>query len=168
MKTLRVLSLLSLFPIASAVANPSQGQPGKLATTRAELAERLKTQGANASAVAAPEEQQPRWDLSQHAEFITFNGDSTLVPKKAILHLPEKYAGNVVQAAKGKVISWLDFASKYPALVTPIEVTLENASAQTPVDPALIEAVSKSGRIGVAVLSRSPISVATPPPAPGQ
>lgn len=170
MKFLPLASIFAVLPLGmplSVGAAPFQGEAGRPATSREQLVARLKQQQEGV-AIASPEEQQPRWDLAANSEFITFNGDSTLIPKRAIIHLPEASKKNVVQTATGKVLSWLEFSAKYPALVTRVDVTIKHASGQESLDPKVMESFAKDTRIVVAVLSGSPISVATKPAAPQQ
>lgn len=154
---------LALAPVVTFGSEPVEG---RAATSRAQLIDRVKNQ--SAVAVATPEEQRPRWDLAQHSEFITFSGDTTLLPKKAVLQVPDKYREFITPSAKGKVVSWPEFAAKYPAFILSVEVTLDQASGKTALDPKVLENAAKSGRIAVAVLNGQPISTfqATPPAAP--
>lgn len=98
------------------------------------------------------------WDLNENSEFISFNGAGTLIPKHAILHVPEKLRANVTSAMTGKFTPWQEFACRYRAVVTTFDVTLDEASGKTPLKPERVEALRKLDRIAVAVLNGSPIS----------
>lgn len=111
------------------------------------------------------------WDLEKNSEFITFDGVVTLVPKGAIIHVPERYRANVVSELKGNLMLWNEFAARYRAVVAPFEVSLAEASGKEPIKPERLEAAQKTGAILVGTLGNSPISVhkkasATAPVAP--
>ncbi|MCW1884757.1 hypothetical protein OKA04_08455 [Luteolibacter flavescens] len=113
------------------------------------------------------------WDLEKNSEFITFDGMVTLVPKGAIIHVPERYRANVVTELKGNIVLWTEFAARYRAVVAPFEVSLAEASGKEAIKPERLEAAQKSGVILIGTVGGNPISVhkkapaapATPPAA---
>jgi hypothetical protein len=109
------------------------------------------------------------WGLNEYSEFLSFKEHGTLVPKHAIIHVPESLRGCVTTSLHGTFVPWKEFATQYPAIVTTFSVTLEEATGKTPIKPERLELVRKSDRIVVAVLNGSPIScrLPAPPPAPG-
>jgi len=102
-------------------------------------------------------------NLLENSELVTFNGQTTLVPKNAIIKIPEKFAGRINKHIEGaKIVGWLDFLSTNRGWITTIEVTLAQAKGEVPVSPDLMETASKSGNLLVAVLQGGPISVIPP------
>jgi hypothetical protein len=102
------------------------------------------------------------WDLESNSEFIVSEKVVTLVPKGAILYVPDRFRQNIAPNLSGSFLIWNEFLAKYRGLVTSFEVTLDQATGEKPLDAARFEAAKKSGLIIVAVLNRSPISVSQP------
>ncbi|MES2980788.1 MAG: hypothetical protein V4727_00615 [Verrucomicrobiota bacterium] len=102
-------------------------------------------------------------NLLENSELITFNGNTTLVPKKAIVQIPEKYKDRINAHKPGsKILSWMDFYTLNRGWISTVEVTLAQARGEVPVSPELMETLSKKGNLVVAVLKNGPISVHTP------
>ncbi len=99
------------------------------------------------------------WDLMAHSEFIAMEAQVTLVPKGAILHVPERFKANVVSKPEGSILLWHEFLGRYRGMVACFDVTLKEASGETPLDAARFDAAVKSGLIVVAVHNRNPISI---------
>lgn len=105
-------------------------------------------------------------NLLENSDFITFNGNTTLVPKNALVQIPAKYKDRVNNHKPGsKILSWIDFYSLNRGWISTVEVSLAQAKGETPVSPELMESLNKSGNLVVAVLKSGPISV-RPPKAP--
>lgn len=102
-------------------------------------------------------------NLLENSELITFNGETTLVPKNAIIKTPEKFTDRINNHKEGaKIVGWLDFLASNGGWITTIEVTLAQAKGEDPVSPDLMETVSKNGNLLVAVLKGGPISILPP------
>ena len=99
--------------------------------------------------------------------FLTFGGHSVLLPKGAVIHVPDVLARHSVAAIKGELISWQEFLTRYPALVSAVEVTLEEASGEKAFDPERMESAKSGGRILVTVYRRNPVSF-HPAPVPAK
>lgn len=101
--------------------------------------------------------------LLENSEVITFNGQTTLVPKNAILQIPEKYADRINSGKTGvKIVGWLDFFSVNRGWISTVEVTFGQAKGDDPISPALMETLTKNGNVVIAVLKSGPISVLPP------
>lgn len=99
-------------------------------------------------------------NLLENSEFITFNDNTTLVPKNALVLIPEKYKDRINNHKPGsKILSWVDFFKLNRGWISTVEVTLAQAKGETPISPELLETLSKSGNLVVAVLKNGPISV---------
>lgn len=108
----------------------------------------------------APEGAGPQgWDLEKNSEFVVFEGHYTLLPKGAILHVPERFKAQVVAKPQGNFILWQEFITRYRAVVSSFEVSLAEASGEAPIKPERLEAARKTGLIIVGTLNHNPISV---------
>lgn len=108
----------------------------------------------------APEGSGPKgWDLEKNSEFVVFEGNYTIVPKGAILHVPDRYKGQVVAKPQGNFILWQEFIMRYRGLVSSFEVSLEEASGQAVIKAERLDAARKTGLIIVGTLNHNPISV---------
>jgi hypothetical protein len=102
-------------------------------------------------------------NLLENSEFITFNGKTTLVPKHALIQIPEKYKSRINNHKPGsKIVSWADFYTLNRGWISTVEVTLAQARADKPISPELLDTLSKKGNLVVAVLKNGPISVLPP------
>lgn len=101
--------------------------------------------------------------LLENSEIVTFNGQTTLVPKNALVLVPEKLSGRINNHQPGaEIVSWLDFYSKNRGWISTVEVTFAQARGDEPVSPETLEALGKTGNLIVAVLKGGPISVMPP------
>jgi len=119
-----------------------------------------KRQAAEKFGGFAAEETLPKgWDLADHSEFIAFDGNVTLLPKGAIIHVPDRFKANVVAKMEGNLMLWNEFVARYPGLVSRMDVSIEEASGTTPLKPERLQAERVKNLIIVGVLNRNPITV---------
>jgi hypothetical protein len=102
------------------------------------------------------------YDLAEMSDFIAVSGRTVIVPKGAILHVPERLRASVVAAPQGKLLAWQEFLAGNIALVSTLEITLEEASGAEPIAPERLETAIRSDRMIVAVLRGNPTSVHRP------
>lgn len=118
------------------------------------MANLLPSEGEDPSKVNQPE------DIISSSDIISFNGLTTLVPKRAILQLPANFADRVNNHQPGnQIVSWVDFIGRNRGWVTPVEVSREQAEGRKPISPELTEQLAKSRNLIVAVYQTGPISV---------
>jgi hypothetical protein len=99
-------------------------------------------------------------NLLENSDFITFNGNTTLVPKNALIQIPEKYKTRINNHKPGsKILSWTDFYSLNRGWISTVEVSLAQAKAEKPISPELLDTLNKKGNLVVAVLKNGPITV---------
>jgi hypothetical protein len=104
-------------------------------------------------------------NLLENSDVITFNGQTTLVPKNALVLVPEKFSERINNPQPGtQILSWLDFYTLNRGWISTVEVTFAQARGDVPVSPENLEALGKSGNLIVAVLKSGPISVMPPKP----
>lgn len=101
---------------------------------------------------------QPKSLLSR-SDIICFGGRVTLVPKRAILNMPAKYADRLKVDRKAKAQGWLDFYTMNCGWITTIEVTRAQAEGNSDLGEELAERVRKSSNMVVATYKGGPISV---------
>ncbi|RYD34680.1 MAG: hypothetical protein EOP87_08735 [Verrucomicrobiaceae bacterium] len=131
--------------------------PGAVVTTDEELLAARKTQ--KFGGLSPKDQKQETWDLDAHSSYLKYDGSMTLVPKGAVLFVPERFRDAVVTGMSGKFTLWHEFSTRYRGLVTPFEVTLDQASGAKPIEEERLSVARRSGLILVAVLNGNPISV---------
>lgn len=99
------------------------------------------------------------WDLESNSEFIAFGGNVTILPKGAILYVPERFKANVVTKMEGNLMLWPEFVARYPGLVARVDVTMEEVSGQKPFKADRLEAERKRNLILVGTYNQNPITV---------
>ena len=65
--------------------------------------------------------------LLSESDIISFGGLATLVPKRAILQIPESCAGRLKIEAGAKIVSWSDFYAQNRGWITTVEISREQA-----------------------------------------
>jgi hypothetical protein len=88
-------------------------------------------------------------DVLASSQILAANGQWTLVPKNAIVHVPKNLAQFVAEAPTGKMIPWADFLVANRSWLNNLEITMDEASGKTPINPVLVESWPKQGKIVV-------------------
>lgn len=83
----------------------------------------------------------------------------TIVPKGAVIFMPEALKNRVDVKPIGTLLSWNDFLSKNYAWITTNEVTFDQAAGNDPLPAARVAFWAKQDKIVVAVHQNGPISV---------
>ena len=96
------------------------------------------------------------------SDFLSFAGRATLVPKKAILHIPPNMAERVKFQPGSRIQTWSEFYAMNRGWVTTVEVSRVQAEGNQPLAEELVERISKSGSLIVATYQGGPISVLPP------
>jgi hypothetical protein len=99
------------------------------------------------------------YDLVSMSTFISDKDIYTLVPKAAVLHVPEARSASVGDAPGKNFSNWPEFLAARRGWVTSFEVTLAQARGEAPISPEQIEAFKKGSSVVVAVYRGGPISV---------
>ena len=93
---------------------------------------------------------------------LAFNGHWTLVPKRAVIHIPEALQSRIVTKPSGKLLPWTEFLALNRGWLHTQNVAMSDARGETELSPAVCEAYRATGRVVVAVHQRGPISMPTP------
>lgn len=101
---------------------------------------------------------QPR-DLLSQSDIICFGGMATLVPKRAILHIPANLADRLKFKEGSKIQGWADFFSQNGGWITTVEVSRGQAEGNLALADETAKRVQKSASLIVATYLGGPISV---------
>lgn len=101
----------------------------------------------------------PRKDLYASSLILSDGVNHTLLPKRAIVFLPEKYQRRVVEEPVGKLILWPDFQKLNATWIRPLEVTLPAAKGDEPIAEAVRKQFESGFHVIVSVYRKSPISL---------
>lgn len=88
----------------------------------------------------------------------------TLVPKGAVIFLPEAMKRRVDVKPTGNLLVWVDFLAKNQAWITTCDISFDQAAGKKPLQPERVAFWSKQDKIVVAVHQSGPISVRIPEP----
>ena len=109
--------------------------------------------------------------LFDTSDFLCFNGQATLVPKGAVLHVPKSMQDRLHFAEGSSIQTWADFLPLNRAWITTVEVSRVQAEGNALISAETLKSVAKSPQVVIATLQGGPISVLPPKvpvvPAPG-
>lgn len=104
-------------------------------------------------------------NLLESSDVLTFNGQTTLVPKNALVLIPAKLSDRINKHQPGaEIVGWLEFFARNQGWISTVEVTFAQARGDEPVSPETLAQLGKNGNLIVAVLKAGPISVMPPKP----
>jgi len=101
---------------------------------------------------------QPK-DLIATSDFLSFGGMSTLIPKRALLHVPKNYQGRIQFERGSNLVIWPTFYNANRGWIKTMEVTRGQAQGVEPFDEKVAENLAKSSIVVVATYKGGPISV---------
>ena len=108
--------------------------------------------------ISSDEQPLTKTNLPNESKYITNKKVTTIVPKDAILHIPESLKKFVISEPTGDLHMWAKFYGQNRNLVSHFEVTLKQASGLAPIDPNRITVAKKENKIIVAVMRGNPTS----------
>jgi hypothetical protein len=97
--------------------------------------------------------------LISQSEILNDGKHWTLVPKGAVLHVPQARLTNVGTKPVGVLLPWIDFLTKNPAWISTHETSFEQASGEVPLPRAKTDFWEKQDRVIIAVHQGGPVSV---------
>ena len=101
---------------------------------------------------------QPK-DLLSQSDILCFGEMATLVPKRAILHVPAKLAERLKFVPGAKILSWASFHAENRGWITTVEVSRVQAEGNQPLAEDVSERLKNSAHLVVATYQGGPISV---------
>ncbi|WP_035611379.1 hypothetical protein [Haloferula sp. BvORR071] len=140
----------------------------QIAEMHAQAAKQYPTAVVRAKEAPDPSKEAPSEDITATSDFLSFNGRSTLVPKRAILHIPANLADRLKFTPGATLMTWGDFFAVNRAWITTVEVSRIQAEGNQALAEEVEKQVTKSTSLVVATYKTGPISVLplkTPPPA---
>lgn len=97
--------------------------------------------------------------IVERSEIIHFGSLVTLVPKRAVLHLPNHLRGVKGRVQGKRLVTWTEFYRSNRAWIDTVEVTRAQAEGREPLPEKITEDLEKRTKVVVAVMSGGPISV---------
>ncbi len=167
---MRKLPVAILFIAACATPLHAEGEPAKpvfrVAATHESLSRKLQVLNANDPMKALeksegtdPSKENVPKNLIESSDLISYRGVTTLVPKRAIIQIPEKYKDRINNHTPGnRVVGWLDFYAMNRGWITTVEITRAQAGGGDRLSEGLTDQLSKSRNMIVTVLASGPIS----------
>lgn len=108
-----------------------------------------------------PKEQQVKGlDLQETSTFLESSGLFTIVPKGAVIHVPEKLRAMVVETPTigSKFQAWQEFQVANRGRISTFEITFDQAAGKARIDKDKLEVARKSDSLIVAVCRGGAIS----------
>lgn len=102
-------------------------------------------------------------NLIERSDVISFNGNTTLVPKLAIIQVPEKLSRRLNNHTPGNlIVTWPEFFAVNRGWITTVEVSRSQAEGKDPIAPEIVEVYAKTRNLVIATYKGGPISVLPP------
>lgn len=99
-------------------------------------------------------------NLIERSDVLSFNGDTTLIPKLAIIQTPASYKERVNNHTPGnRIVSWGAFHAVNRGWITTVEVSREQAEGKEPIPPGIVDSYTKSRNLVIATYQGAAISV---------
>ena len=98
-------------------------------------------------------------DILKSSDFLSYSGMATLIPKHALVYVPDLLKTRATIKDGLKIVTWPDFHAKNRSWITTVEVTRQQAEGLEPLDEEKMESIRKTGDVIVATMKGSPISV---------
>lgn len=98
-------------------------------------------------------------DLVRDSTVITYRGNLTLVPKRAVLHIPDEIKDRIGAKEGMKVLTWRDFFQMNRGWIRTVEVSREQVMGESPLPAGIVEAYKKSSSMVVATFKGGAVSV---------
>ncbi len=163
--------LLLLLPLAAAVAaDPASQHAGmRDAATHDQLSRALRMAQQNDPIRALgkpagksdedPAKRDTGRDLIKESTILCYKGSLTLLPKQAVLHLPDSLKGRLEVQPNAKVLTWADFHRANRGWIRTVEVSREQAMGQAEMPEEVVKTFQGSSSVVVATFKGGPISV---------
>lgn len=106
-----------------------------------------------------PSKQNTSRDLIKESTVLCYNGNLTLVPKEAVIFVPDELKDRIGVKPKQKIKRWSEFYQVNRGWIRTIEVSRDQAMGYKPIAEGTMEAVKAGSSMVVATFSGGPISV---------
>lgn len=98
-------------------------------------------------------------DIVSQSDIISFNGMTTLVPKRAVLHIPKDMEARLKFQPGTRIVGWADFYAVNRGWITTVEVSRSQAEGNAALAEEMEKRIAKSANLIVATNQAGPISV---------
>jgi len=113
-----------------------------------------------------PSKAQAERNIVTESDILCFKGVATLVPKSAVIHVPDALKERMEMVPGSKIVTWTQFIQQNRGWITSLEVKLTEATGETPFSEERAEWIAENGKIIVATLQGGPVSVLPPKETP--
>ena len=100
--------------------------------------------------------------LIKRSAVLSSDRNWTIVPKGAVLHVPQQYQVRVNGKRAGKLIPWKTFYTQNRGWIHVHSVSMDQARGEEKMDPKQVEVYKSVSRVVVSVCHGGPISVIAP------
>ena len=106
-------------------------------------------------------------DLLSQSDILCFGGMATLVPKQAILQIPESYSERLKIESGVKIADWADFLAANRSWITTVEISPMQAEGKEPLAEDTRTMLTECHNLVVTTYQGGPISIRDPRSFPG-
>ncbi len=106
-----------------------------------------------------PAKVNPPQDIVSTSDFLSSGGSVTLIPKRALLHVPDRLKDRTQIRDNMQIVTWSNFHTRNRSWITTVEVSRLQAEGNSPIDEKKMEQLKKTGDILIATMGGAPISV---------
>ena len=136
----------------------------ELAKRQAEVKARQEQNGV-VPRVAKPSEKRKSpgsSSLIARSAVLSSNHSWTIVPKGAVLHVPDRFKTQVNGKRNGKLVPWKTFFAQNRGWIHVHSVSMKEARGEKKMDPDKVKVYQGLGRVVVSVCHGGPISIVAP------
>jgi len=101
-------------------------------------------------------------DINKITDVLSSNGDSTVIPKRCVLHLPTGLENKIARKPNHKYAKFSEFCRKNQGWIFKMEITLAEARGDTVINKEKLNRATKLGKVVLAVHNGHPIAVRAP------
>ena len=102
-----------------------------------------------------------RSSLRTRSAVLSFGNSWTMVPKRAVLHVPSHLKSRVNVEPQGTLIPWASFVARNRGWLRVQPVQMAHARGEAPLPEKSLEAIDKSSQVVIATFQNGPISVSS-------
>jgi hypothetical protein len=119
----------------------------------------------------AEAERKAKWQvksLLERSEILSYNGLTTLVPKGALLSVPERYRARIGPAEGNRLVRWPEFLRHNRNWLRTFEVSREQAEGREEFSEQALESIEKNELVVIATIASGPVSILSKPAEPAE
>ncbi|WP_193214653.1 hypothetical protein [Luteolibacter marinus] len=98
-------------------------------------------------------------NLISRSDIICYRGFATIVPKRAIIHVPKVLSDRLAIQDGSRLINWTEFLNANRAWIRTVQVSRVQAEGNKALDESTLKSFEKETRLVVATFQEGPISV---------